>query len=113
MVSCGISCQICSNCQPRSATFLGRCRRLPIMSKTCSIGDRFVDRAQAGHIATRSVCGLALSCWKIKRRYCRWNGSKTDLRISSTYRCAVSVTVMTTKGVRMSKEMTPQTITLG
>ncbi|GFU35593.1 hypothetical protein TNCV_2099061 [Trichonephila clavipes] len=39
MVSCGISCQICSNCRTKSSTFPGRCSRLPIIPKTCSIGE--------------------------------------------------------------------------
>ncbi|GFU47964.1 hypothetical protein TNCV_4967581 [Trichonephila clavipes] len=45
--------------------------------------------------------------------YCKMNCSKTVLRMSSTYRCAVSVSLITTKRVRLSKEMAPQTITPG
>ncbi|GFW91661.1 hypothetical protein TNCV_4500801 [Trichonephila clavipes] len=41
------------------------------------------------------------------------NGSKTVLSMSSTYHCAVSVPLMTTKGFRFLKEMAPEPITPG
>ncbi|GFY24634.1 hypothetical protein TNCV_1016801 [Trichonephila clavipes] len=52
---------------------------------------------------------------KIKSGYSKRNGSKTILRMSSTYRCSVSVSLMTPKVVWFCKlkEMAPQTITPG
>ncbi|GFX47665.1 hypothetical protein TNCV_699191 [Trichonephila clavipes] len=41
------------------------------------------------------------------------NDSQTVLRISLMHRCAISVPLMTTKSVRLSKEMATQTITPG
>ncbi|GFW80201.1 hypothetical protein TNCV_461091 [Trichonephila clavipes] len=41
--------------------------------------------------------------------YCKRNGSKTVLRMSSTYRCAVSVPLKTTKEGRLQTKWHPQT----
>ncbi|GFW04882.1 hypothetical protein TNCV_4881171 [Trichonephila clavipes] len=48
-----------------------------------------------------------LTIWLDKEVLDKLNGSKTDLRMSSTYRCAVSVHLMMTKGIQLSKEMEP------
>ncbi|GFT96615.1 hypothetical protein TNCV_5022571 [Trichonephila clavipes] len=40
-------------------------------------------------------------------KYCKRNGSKTVLRMSLTYPCGVSVPLMKTKGVWLSKELAP------
>ncbi|GFY12121.1 hypothetical protein TNCV_3096751 [Trichonephila clavipes] len=50
---------------------------------------------------------------KIWPGYCKRNGSKTVLRMSSTYRCAVSLPLMTPKRVRLSNETAPQIIRPG
>ena len=89
MVTCGISCHIRSNCRTRSLTFRARCNHLPIISQTCSIGERSGYLAGQGRvwqacrqfIATRAICGLALSCWKTSPEHCKRDGNKTSLRM--------------------------------
>ncbi|GFX76972.1 hypothetical protein TNCV_2258351 [Trichonephila clavipes] len=69
MLSCGISCKICSNDRAMSSTFPGRRSRLPIISQACSIGERSgylagqesAWQAVRRFIATRAVGVLALS----------------------------------------------------
>ncbi|GFT95439.1 hypothetical protein TNCV_3327001 [Trichonephila clavipes] len=116
MVSCGISCQICSNCWTRSSKLPGRCNRLLIIFHTCSIGDGFDDlsgqesvlQAVRQFIAERVGLGLALSCCKIWPGYCKVTVPKNLLGRASTYRCAVSVPLMTTKGVGIQKKWHPR-----
>ncbi|GFX73041.1 hypothetical protein TNCV_1704431 [Trichonephila clavipes] len=84
------------NCCPtRSSTFPGRCICLLIIPQIYTTGER------SGDLSDQIVFD------KLK------NGSKTALRMWSTYCCAVNVPLMTTKGVRLSKEMAPLTITPG
>ncbi|GFU73900.1 hypothetical protein TNCV_555281 [Trichonephila clavipes] len=115
MVSYGISCHICSNCRARSSTFPGRCSRFPIIPQTCSIGERYGCLASQGSVLQvhsntfRMRCGIILM--KKKTRVLQMNGSKTVLRKSSTYLYAVNVSLITTKGIRLSKEIAAQTIT--
>ncbi|GFX10118.1 hypothetical protein TNCV_1865161 [Trichonephila clavipes] len=45
-----------------------------------------------------------LAIWRAKKVFDMLNGSKTVLRMSSTYRCAVCVPLMTIKGVRLQKK---------
>ncbi|GFX12109.1 transposable element Tcb2 transposase [Trichonephila clavipes] len=58
MVSCGISCPICSNHWARSSTFPGRCSRHLIISQTCSIEEK------SGHLAGQGSVWQALSSVK-------------------------------------------------
>ncbi|GFV91331.1 hypothetical protein TNCV_898481 [Trichonephila clavipes] len=55
-------------------------------------------------MATRVGCGFALSGWKIWPGYCKRNGSKTVLRMPTTYRCAVSVPLTATKGIQLQNK---------
>ncbi|GFU05321.1 hypothetical protein TNCV_3262651 [Trichonephila clavipes] len=62
MVSCGISCQICSNHWARSSTFPIRCSRLPNISQTCTIEERSGDLAGQGNILQANVIDAPLVC---------------------------------------------------
>ncbi|GFS99222.1 hypothetical protein TNCV_1600621 [Trichonephila clavipes] len=118
MASCGISCQISSNCQAKSSTFPGRCSRLPIISQTCSIGEgsgwsrKYFTSCKTVHSSTcRTWSGIIFL--KNKTRILQMNGGKTALSRSLTNLCAVSVPLKTIKGAWLSKVMTAYTINLG
>ncbi|GFT93376.1 hypothetical protein TNCV_337411 [Trichonephila clavipes] len=51
--------------------------------------------------------------WLAKEVFNKLNGSKTVLGMPLTYRSAVSVPLITSEGIRLSKKMAPQTITPG
>ncbi|GFU31672.1 hypothetical protein TNCV_1175621 [Trichonephila clavipes] len=70
MVSCSISCQICSNSRARSSAFSDRHSRLLIIFQIGSIGEKSgwpkkcLTSCKTVHSNTRDGCGLALYCWK-------------------------------------------------
>ncbi|GFT10582.1 hypothetical protein TNCV_1943301 [Trichonephila clavipes] len=92
--------QLCFNCWVRTSTISGRSSRLLIISQTCSI-----CLAKEVHVS--------YSAFKNRPWNCKRNGSKTILRMLFTYRCTVRGPLMTPRKVRLSKEMTPQSITPG
>ncbi|GFX60235.1 hypothetical protein TNCV_4533951 [Trichonephila clavipes] len=114
MVSCGISYQICSNFRAMGSTYPGRRSLLPFISQ-----DMF-DWRDIWRSGWSKKC--LTGCKPIHSNTClMWsgiillkrNGSKTFIRMSLTYLCAVSVSLITSKEVQLSKEMTSQTITIG
>ncbi|GFT05040.1 hypothetical protein TNCV_530961 [Trichonephila clavipes] len=85
----------------------GRCR-------TCSKRDLAISLAKEvfDKLKDSSYQHVPYVVWhyfavKIRPGYFKRNDSKAVYRMSSTYRCAVSVTLMTFEGVRLSKEMAP------
>lgn len=59
------------------------------------------------------VYNRMLSCWNVSPMHREWNDNTMGCRISSICCVIVSVQRMTTRGVLLSNEMTPQTIIPG
>lgn len=61
-----------------------------------------VSQARRRSMEIRTVCGRALSFWKISSRCYDRNGNRTGLKIKSTLRCVVRVFRRVTREVRLS-----------
>ena len=57
------------------------------------------------------MCSRKLSPWKVNYKCRERNGDRIGSKMTSTYHCAVSVLEMTTRKVRLSKEIASQIIT--
>lgn len=105
-MSCGVSCQIVSSCWAKWSTFRNGCNLFPITSQMCSIAERS-GWPRNCRVSLRPGIAVLKSNPGCRKR----NSNRTSRRMSLTYPRPVSMTEITTKGVRLSKEMAPQTMT--